>query len=423
VWIPRLKEPLFTEPPALLAFLACIVVAIFGLARVQWLKPFFRYAPPLIWTYFIPMGCSTLGIIPSVSPLYKPFMANVILPIVLVLLLVPSDTRSVARLGPKAVAVMLTGTLGIVLGAVVSFGLLTVLLPAGTLPTDLWKGVAALAGSWIGGGANYFSVAESVGTDATLLGKLVVVDTVVGYTWLGILVGLTGVEDRIDQANRADNTVIQDLARRLSDRQAARARPIQLFDFALMIALAVGISQVCLWIGGGLETGVARLEASSWFWEKIHLSQVLSGFGWAILLISVVSVALSLTRLQRLEDCGATPVGYVGLYLLLTTIGARADLSKIQPEDLWLFVLGALWIVIHVTVLFVGVRLLRAPLFLGATGSMANIGGVASAPVVAAAFHPSLAPVGLVMAILGNVIGTPVALLVIGKICASIAAP
>ena len=125
--------------------------------------------------------------------------------------------------------------------------------------------------------------------------------------------------------------------------------------------------------------------------------------------------------MRNIDDAGATPVGYVGLYLLLTTFGARADLRNVNAEDAWLFALGVIWIVTHVVILLAGLRLLRAPLFLGATASMANIGGTASAPVVAAAFHPSLAPVGLVMAILGSVIGTPVALLVIGKMCAAIA--
>jgi len=147
---------------------------------------------------------------------------------------------------------------------------------------------------------------------------------------------------------------------------------------------------------------------------------VLSGFGWGILLITAVCVVMSLTPLRNIDDAGATPIGYAGLYLLLTTFGARADLRNISADDAWLFALGGIWIVTHVVILFIGLRLLRAPLFLGATASMANIGGTASAPVVAAAFHPSLAPVGLVMAILGSVLGTPVALLIIGKLCASI---
>jgi uncharacterized membrane protein len=411
-----LEEPLFVTPPALMAFLATLVALIFGLARWKPLQPFFKYFPALIWTYFVPMFCSTLGIIPSTSELYSPFMGRIVLPLVLVLLLVPCDTRSILRLGPKAIAMMLIGTLGIVAGAGLSFGLLH-----GKFPPDTWTGVAALSGSWIGGSPNMTAVAESLGTDPTLLGKLIVVDTVCAYTWLGVLVALTGFEDRVNRIIRADNRVIQELSAKLSKRHAERARPIKLLDFAIMIGLGLAVSQACLWTGEHVGDWVEAREAGGGLWQTIRLSQVLSGFGWGILIITAVSVILSLTPVRNIDDAGATPIGYVGLYLLLTTFGARADLRNINAEDAWLFVMGVIWIATHVVVLLAGLRLLRAPLFLGATASMANIGGTASAPVVAAAFHPSLAPVGLVMAILGSVIGTPVALLVIGKMCAGIA--
>ena len=155
--------------------------------------------------------------------------------------------------------------------------------------------------------------------------------------------------------------------------------------------------------------------------KRLYLSQVMSGFGWGLLLVTFVGIGLSFTRFRELEDAGASVVGNTGLYLLLTTFGAQADLRAIQAEDGWLFAIGASWLLIHITVLLIGARLLRAPLFLVATGSMANIGGTASAPVVAAAFHPSLAPVGLLMAILGGILGTPVGLLIVGKLCALIA--
>jgi uncharacterized membrane protein len=153
---------------------------------------------------------------------------------------------------------------------------------------------------------------------------------------------------------------------------------------------------------------------------SLQLSKVMSGFGWGILLTTALSVVFSFTRLRNLEDAGASSIGNTGLYLLLATIGASADLSIIRMNDIWLLAIGAVWLAIHIAVLLLGAVLLRAPLFLVATGSMANIGGTASAPVVAAAFHPSLAPVGLLMAILGGIIGTPVGLLVVARICAAI---
>jgi uncharacterized membrane protein len=412
-----LEEPIVTEPVPLLAFLAAIVAGIFALARWKPLQGFFRFLPPLIWTYFIPMICSSLGIIPNGSPAYK-FMLYTILPIVLVLLLVPADTRSIARLGPKALGMMLFATAGIVAGATLGFTLFS-----HQLPEEAWRGITTLSGSWIGGSTNMAAVGASIGVfeESALYGKMLAVDTLLAYSWLGILIALVTWETRIDRFLRADNRIIQQLATQLGEVKAARSRPVTLLDFAIMIALGLVVSQICLSLGDQLEAWVAAQEEQTRFFRAISLSQVLSGFGWGILLITAAGVLLSLTPVRRIDDAGATPIGYFGLYFLLTTFGAQADLRNITPDDVWYFAVGIVWILTHITFIFIGLRLLRAPLFLGATASMANIGGTASAPVVAAAFNPSLAPVGLVMAILGGIIGTPVALLIIAKILAAIA--
>jgi uncharacterized membrane protein len=416
-----LESPLVSTPPALFAFLAAIVATVHWLGRRPSLSVFFRYCPPLIWSYFIPMICSSLGIIPSASTLYG-FMMRVILPVIVVLLLVGSDTAAIARVGRKGIAMMLIGTLGIVAGAVGSFALFLYLLPPGTLPADMWKGMATLSGSWIGGSPNMAAIAGSLGLEkSALFGKLVVVDTVCAYTWLGILIAGVAWQERFDRFNRTDSRLAAELSERLSRRHAERSRPITMSDFITMLAVSFVVGQLCLLAGDFVASQITGAEAAGGLMKRLYLSQVMSGFGWGLLLVTFVGIGLSFTRFRELEDAGASVVGNAGLYLLLTTFGAQADLRAIQAEDGWLFAIGATWLLIHITVLLVGARLLRAPLFLVATGSMANIGGTASAPVVAAAFHPSLAPVGLLMAILGGILGTPVGLLIVGKLCALIA--
>lgn len=407
------------SPVPLFAFLAGVVTLVFMVAGLPRLRGLFRYFPPLIWTYFVPMLCSSAGLIPNESPLYG-FMAGTVLPVVIVLLLIPSDVATISRVGGKAIAMMLIGTAGIVAGAIGSFALFTALLPEGTLGPNTWKGIAALSGSWIGGSPNMAAVAESVGTESTLFGKMVIVDTLCAYTWLGVLISLVAWQGRIDRANRADASIVHQLAGRLATEQAERARPIRMADFLTIIAVGFVLSQLCLAAGRWLDTQVEAAEATNHIIARINISEVMSGFGWGILLVTFASVALSFTRLRRIEDAGASSIGNAGLYLLLTTFGAQADLRLIRPEDLWLFAIGATWLAIHIAVLFVGARLIRAPLFLVATGSMANIGGTASAPVVAAAFHPSLAPVGVLLAILGGIVGTPVGLLVIARLALAI---
>jgi uncharacterized membrane protein len=317
---------------------------------------------------------------------------------------------------------MLIGTTGIVAGAAGSFALFLHLLPKGTLPPDLWKGVASLSGSWIGGSPNMAAIAGSLGLEkSALFGKMVVVDTVCAYTWLGILIAGVALQERFDRFNRTDSGLVSELSRRMERRHAERSRPITMPDFMTMLAIGFVVGQLCLLAGSFIAGQISEAESAGGVMKRLHLSQVMSGFGWGLLLVTFVSVCLSFTRLRDLEDAGASSIGNAGLYLLLTTFGAQADLRSIQPDDIWLFAIGATWLMIHIVILLIGARLLRAPLFLVATASMANVGGTASAPVVAAAFHPSLAPVGLLMAILGGILGTPVGLLVVGKLCAAFA--
>lgn len=400
---------LLWDPVTLAAFLAGVVALIFLVAGLKPFEPLFRFCPPLIWMYFVPMLLTTVGVTPDQSTLYSPFMSQVLLPAILVLLLIPSDVKGLAKLGPKAVAMMLIATTGIVVGAITSFGLFNALMPE-SLPAGTWKGVAALAGSWIGGSTNMFAVLEAVGTPPNILGPMVIVDTVLAYTWLGLLIALVPYQQRVDARHKADTRAVDVLSAHLSQEHEANARCPRTADVAFMVAVALVVSQVCLWAG----------KPVFYFFDTVlglkAMSQVVNWYAWAILLITAAGLLLSLTKVRSLDYCGASSIGTMGLYLLLTSYGARANLMAIFDVPVF-FMIGFVWIVIHVCFLYTGVRLLRAPLFLGATSSMANIGGTASAPVVAAAYNQSMAPVGLLMAILGGIMGTPLALFVVGVAC------
>lgn len=403
---------LISNPVTLFAFLAGCVAIIFWLSEVKAFKGFFRYFPALIWTYFVPMLCTTVGITPDASPLYSPFMSRIILPAVLVLLLIPSDVKGISRLGLKAVGVMLCGTLGIVLGAIGSFALFVSLFPH-SIPAEAWKGIAALSGSWIGGSTNMIAVLEALSAPPSIVGPLVVVDTVLAYSWLGLLIALSAYQRAVDKYHKADSRVVDEISQHIEAEHEAHARDPRVVDIALMIGAAFVVSQVCLWFGGPLDEFVKN----TLHWHLI--AGVINGFGWGILLITGVALLLSFTPLRKLDYCGASSLGYVGLYLLLTSYGARANLKAVLEVPIF-FGIGFVWILIHIAVLYGGIRLFKAPLFLGATSSMANIGGTASAPVVAAAYNQSMAPVGLLMAILGGVLGTPLALFVVATACRAI---
>ncbi len=389
-------EPLLTDPWTIFVYFSGVVAMIFWLGETKALSKFFRFFPPLIWTYFIPMIGTTLGITPAENPLYG-WMRKMILPAVLVILLVPTDVRFILRLGPKAIFVMLCGTLGVMLGGVIGFAIFHQ-----WLPPDTWTGIGALSGSWIGGSTNFLAIAESVNAPASILGPLIVVDTVICYSWLGILIAFSAYQDKIDRWNKADSSAIEEINLEL-EAIAAKRRPITVKDMTLMLGFAFAVSTICMVLGRQLPP----------------LGKVVNTYTWGILIITGLSLLLSFTPARKIEYCGASALGYTGLYLLLASIGAQADLTAVTEVPVF-FLVGLVWVIVHIVFISVGTRLLRAPLFLLATGSMANMGGTASAPVVAAAYQPSMAPFGLLLAVFGAFLGTPLGLIV-AQICSMIA--
>jgi uncharacterized membrane protein len=264
----------------------------------------------------------------------------------------------------------------------------------GFLPPEAWKGFAALSGSWIGGTANMVAIAESVGTPDAIFGPIIVVDTVVGYGWMGVLLFFSAWQSRFDRRIGARTEAIEEANAHLADFDAHR-EPTDVRDGVMIVGLGVAGAVAAVEIG-------ARLPV-------LGDPTVISHTTWAVLVVVTGGLLLSFTRVSDLEEVGASKIGYVALYLLLTAIGAQADMKAVLAAPLFLAA-GAVWIAIHATLLLIVARIIRAPLFFFATGSMANIGGAASAPVVAGVYHPAMAPVGLLMAVAGYVLGIYAAL-------------
>ena len=374
---------LLNDPMAVFAVLAGIVALVFWLSEVTRLRGFFRVVPPVIFVYFVPMLTTTAGITPSSSPLYD-WTVPYLLLFALLLLMVSVDMRSIVRLGGMALFMVAAGTVGIIVGGPVSL-----LIFQGWLPADAWTGFAALSGSWIGGTANMVAIAESVGTSPDAMGPVIVVDTVVGYGWMGVLIALVGIQRRYDRRTGARTGAVEETNRRLESRAEER-RAMTLRDAILMIGTGMACSVVAAWAGG-------RLPA-------MGDPTIISSTTWAVLIVVTGGLLLSFTPVRRLEAAGASQLGYTALYLLLAGIGAQADLKAVLDAPVYLAA-GAVWIAIHVAVLVLAARLVRAPLFFVATGSMANVGGAVSAPVVAGVYHRAMAPVGLLMAVAGYVLG------------------
>jgi uncharacterized membrane protein len=252
-----------------------------------------------------------------------------------------------------------------------------------------WRGLAALCGSWIGGGANFVAVGESAGASAATMSLMVVVDVAVANVWTAVLLLFAGREQIMDAKIAADRTRIDDVRARVERYQAEVARPTNLGEMLLILTIGLGTTGIVTWVARYLP----------------DIGTIVNGFTWVVCLVTAVGVALSFTRLRRLEGAGASTVGSVFLYLLVATIGASAQFSHVA-DNLPLLAVGALWMTFHAAVMLGVRRALGAPVFFLAVGSQANVGGAASAPVVAAAFHPALATVGVLLAVLGYVLGT-----------------
>ncbi len=371
---------------AQLAYLAAVAAFVFQVASWKPLAPLFDKLPPLVWTYVLPMLSTTAGILPADSPLY-PAMTRYLLPGCLVLLLLSSDLASIARLGRMALLTMTAGCLGIAVGASVGY---LALRP--WLPPDAWKAVGALAATWTGGSANLLAVSTTLQFDP---GVIIIVDTVVGYSWMAFLIWLASRQRPVDAWTGADRSVVDAVSARLADRVAQRARVITVPDLTLMLGLAIVLTAVCLKLGQVLPP----------------VGEVLKPFSWAIILVTSASLLLSLTPLARLEEAGASTVGYAGFYLLLTSVGAQGDLRKVLANPAFI-ALGIIAIAIHALFLFAAVKLLKAPLFFFGASSQACLGGYSSAPIVADIYQRGTATIGLLLAVVGNVLGTYLGLLV-----------
>lgn len=380
---------LITEPTALFAFLAAVLAAVFALSRVKALEKLFAVLPPVLWAYFVPMLTTTFGITPASAVTYD-WMMRYLLPFSLFLIMLSVDLRAILSLGWVALAMMVVGTVGIVIG-----GPIALLVTGGLLnDPEAWKGFAALSGSWIGGTANMLAIKESVGTPDSALGPIIVVDTVVGYGWMAVLLFLSGYQARFDRWVGADTKVMDRVNATLAALDRER-NPVSLEAFGILAGLGMAAAVLCRLAGDALP--------------KLGDPTIISHGTWAVLVVVTVGLALSFTPMRRLERDGASRVGYVALYLLLTSIGAKADLAAVLDTPVYILA-GVIWLSIHILLLFGAAKLLKAPLFFVATGSMANVGGAASAPVVAGVYLPAMAPVGVLMAVAGYILGIYAAL-------------
>jgi uncharacterized membrane protein len=399
-----MPTPLISGDAAVLGLLAATLGLIFWTSGHSHpaLQRFYRYVPSLLLCYFIPSLYNTFGLIDGeASRLY--FVASrFLLPATLVLLTISIDFQAILRLGPKALIMFLTGTVGIVLGGPAAVLLFSVISPetvGGQGPDQVWRGLATVAGSWIGGGANQAAMKEVFGASDDLFSTMIAVDVLVANVWMAVLLFFAPRAPRIDARLGADTRALDELRDRVTAFRERHARIPTLRDLMMILAVAFGAMGLAHFLADPIAAWIGRTSPEL---ERLSLT---SSFFWLVVFATTAGLALSFTRARELEGVGASTVGSGMLYILIATIGMSMDITAVVQRPA-LFALGVVWLGIHAGLMLLVGRLIKAPFFYVAVGSQANVGGAASAPVVASAFHPSLAPVAVLLAVLGYALGT-----------------
>lgn len=393
---------LITNDVVVLGLLAATLGFVFwGSSRTSgpW-KKFYGVVPALLMCYLLPAIYNSIGLIDGNASKLYPMARDYLLPSSLALFCIAIDMGAILKLGPKALIMFLTGTVGVMLGAIVSFLALGVIHPE-TVGGETWRGMSTLAGSWIGGGANQAAMKEVFQVDSTMFGQFVAVDILVANVWMAFLLFLIPRAQAFDRWTGADTSMIDDLKLRMENFQAQNARNPSLTDIMIILGIGLGTTGMAHFLAAPLVDWIKTLPPE-WRLEDFSLT---STFFWMVVLATTIGLLLSFTKARTMEGAGASKIGTAMLYFLIASIGMHMDLTALVDKP-WLFLLGLIWILTHGILLLVVTKLIRAPLFFAAVGSQANIGAAASAPVVASAFHPSLAPVAVLLAVFGYALGT-----------------
>lgn len=398
------SEALVTNDATVLGILLVVLAAIFKTSSSSHpvFKRFYGVVPMLLLCYFVPSLLTTFGIVDGEhSKLY--FVASrYLLPACLVLLTLSVDLNEIVRLGYKPVVMFLAGTAGVIAGGPLAILITSLFAPelvGGTGPDAVWRGMTTVAGSWIGGGANQAAMYEIFAPSNELYSVMITVDVIVAEVWMALLLIGIGKQEAIDRFFRADSSSVEHLRDKMEAFSQSITRVPTTTDLMMIGGIGFGATAVAHLAA---DLVAPYLTATAPWLQRFSLT---SGFFWLIVIATTIGVGLSFTPLRKYEGAGASKVGTVFIFILVATIGMKMDITAIGKYP-GLFMVGAIWMVIHVIVLLVVGFVIRAPYFFLAIGSKANIGGAASAPVLAAAFHPALAPVGVLLAVLGYVLGT-----------------
>jgi len=397
-------DALLTNDAVIFGILMVMLALIFKTAALNnsfWNK-FYKVIPVILLCYFLPSLLNTFGIVDAEASNIYFVSSRYLLPACLVLLTISIDLSEILKLGPKALVMFFTATVGVMIGGPLALLIVSAIDPTmvgGAGPDALWRGMTTIAGSWIGGGANQAAMYELFQPSDELFSTSITVDVIVAEIWMAALLLGIGKSDKIDNYFKADSSSITSLKNKMEAYSLSIAKIPSVADLMLILGIAFGITGFSHLFADWLAPFI---DSNAPYLSNFSLNKE---FFWIIVVATTVGIGLSFTRLRELEGAGASKIGTVFIFILVASIGMKMDILAIFDNP-GFFLVGLIWMAIHVSLLVIAAKLVKAPYFFLAVGSKANIGGAASAPVLAAAFHPSLAPVGVLLAVLGYALGT-----------------
>lgn len=366
--------------------------------KSSFFKKFYTILPPLLLCYFLPGLLNSFGIISGEHSKIGYVSSNYLLPACLVLFTLNLNLKELWAMRKNAGIMFFTGTIGIILGGPLAVWIMSLFAPE-VVDGETWKALATLAGSWIGGGANQAALYTILQPSPEEFSATLAVDVFVAYGWMAILIYGASKVDVLNRYFKADNSSVEALTQRMDAMSKSNTRQTEVKDIFIMMALAFGVVAVGHFVAG-LIAGFIEARAPG-----LAQFSLTSKFFWLILITTFLGIALSFTRAREYEGAGASKFATVFLYILIASIGMQMNIMVILANPL-LFVVGIIWIAFHALFLFVVAKIIRAPFFFYAMGSMGNVGGVASASATAAAFHPSLISVAVIISVFSYAIGT-----------------
>lgn len=390
---------MITDDRIILGLLGAVLAFVFVTRdRPGWQK-FYTFIPIILVCYLVPSLMVTFGLIDVSESNLWTIAKDYFLPAALFLMTLSIDLKGILGLGSKAIIMFLTATLGIIIGGPIALWIVAQFDPSiiGAGQDAAWRGLATLAGSWIGGGANQTAMLEVYGYNIERYSALIAVDIIVANIWMAFLLYGAGASERVDRWLGADSSAIDALRDKMAEYTSSVERVAKANDYVLLFGATLAVVGLCHLVGNILGGVFADLQGED--------ATLASSFFWVVVVATTIGLVASFTRARELEGVGASKFGSVFIFLLVAVIGTKMDVTQLSDAPAFMAV-GLIWMIVHVILLLVVAKIIKAPFFFVAVGSKANVGGAASAPVVASAFHPALAPVGVLLAVLGYALGT-----------------